>query len=216
MKNSNLPSGSVVLEEIQSPINGRLQIVQSFEWGNYVLSGGLTQSGGVVVSVWKHTLTRIKKENFHVSNCLILGLGGGSVAGLMKKMWPESKVTGIEIDPLMVDLGIRYLGLCASDVEIEITDALDFCAKKTKEGKKFDLILVDIYIQDEVPERFEDEDFVRTLTNLLEEGGTVVFNRLYFDEKRGKAVRFGKVLEKVFPGVKASYPEANVMFICNR
>lgn len=195
--------GTKVLEERKSKYNGTLKVVKSLGFGTYIQVNGLTQSGGIVETIWKETLKKIKKEK--IENILILGLGGGTVAKLIKKLFPKSKITGIEIDPLMVELGKKYLGL--SKTKIKIGDAYDFI-KTNKE--LFDLVIVDLYIGDEFPNKFEEEVFLKLLTN----NKIVIFNRLYFGEKRKEAIKFGNKLEKIFPKVKWFYPQANLMFFC--
>ena len=55
-------TGTKILEEVDSPINGRLTVVQDLAWGVYIKAGGLTQSGGVAKKVWETTLKRIKNQ----------------------------------------------------------------------------------------------------------------------------------------------------------
>ena len=134
---------------------------------------------------------------------MILGLGGGTVAKILQKTWPKIKITGVDIDPVMVDLGKKYLGL--ENVKDKIGDAYNF------DTKGFDLVVVDLYRGDVFPKKFEDEKFLKKLVN----NKLVIFNRLYYGDKRPMAVRFGLKLQKVFKKVKYYYPEANLMFICS-
>lgn len=205
----NFLTGTSVLEELKSPINGKIRVIKSLGFGTYIQADGLTQSGGVVYDVWKSTLRKLKGKKQEVKDCLILGLGGGSAATLIRKFWPGSKITGVDIDPIMISLGKKYLGL--RDVKVVIGDASRFL-KNNRE--KYDLVLVDLYFGHNVPEKFQKEDFIKGVRSLLSEQGIAVFNRLYFGEKRSGAMKFLKKLEKVFPKVTPFYPEANVMFVC--
>ena len=195
--------GIKILEERKSKYNGDIKVVKSLGFGTYIQVNNLTQSGGVVETIWRETLKNLKIKE--LKNCLILGLGGGTVAKLIKKYWPESKVTGVEIDPVMVELGRKYLGL--DDTEVIIQDAYEFI-EKNKE--KYDLVIVDLYVGDQFPKKFEQEEFLKLLTK----NKLVIFNRLYFREKRKEAVKFGNKLEKIFKKVDWFYPQANLMFIC--
>jgi len=194
--------GTRILEERKSKFNRSIKVVRSLGFGTYIQVNNLTQSGGVVEDIWKETLKNIKKEK--INNVLILGLGGGTIAKLIKKYWPESKITGIEIDPAMVELGTRYLGLGDSKTKIVIQDAYNF------DSSGFDLVVVDIYCGSEFPEKFEEEEFLKKLTK----NKLVIFNRLYFGEKRKEAVKFGNKLEKIFKKVEWFYPQANLMLVC--
>lgn len=197
-----------VLAERTSPINGKIRVLRSLGLGTYIQVENLTQSGGVVTRVWKTSLKKVKRKKKEVKTCLILGLGGGSAATLVKKYWPNAKITGVDIDPIMVSLGKKYLGL--SEVKVEIEDAKEFLKNK----KKFDLILVDAYVGDNFPEKFEKEDFLLSVKSSLGKEGIAVFNRLYYGEKRPLAVKFAERLDKIFGNVERVFPEANMMLTC--
>ena len=199
--------GTKVLEETNSKFNGQLKVVKTFGMGTYIQAGGLTQSGGIVESIWKSTLKKIKNDN---ENTLILGLGGGTLGKLLRKKYPSAKITGIEIDPLMVELGKKYLNLDQYNIDIKI---LDVNKLKLKDSL-YDLIIVDMYQGDNFPKEFESAYFLNSLKTALNKSGTLVINRLYFGEKRPDTVRFGNKLEKIFSKVKWFYPEANLMLIC--
>jgi len=196
--------GTKILEERKSKFNGDIKVVRSLGFGTYIQVNNLTQSGGVVESIWRQTLNKIKHQPLTINHCLILGLGGGTVAKLIKKYWPKSIITGIEIDPVMVELGTRYLALDRNEIEIEIGDAYDF------NPSDFDLVIIDVYCGDKFPKKFENEVFLKKLAK----NKLVIFNRLYFGEKRKEAVKFGNKLEKIFKKVDWFYPQANLMFFC--
>jgi spermidine synthase len=200
-----------VLEEIDSPINGKLKVVRSLGLGTYIQAGGLTQSGGVVGSIWAKTFRVIRKKG-KFNNCLIMGLGGGTVALLVNRYFPLAKITGVDLDPLMVSLGKKYLGLDEIKVRTIIGDGLKFI--NSDKYKRYDLIIMDTYQGDDYPEKFESEIFLKKLIKILSPQGLIVFNRLYYDRKRPLAVKFLERLNKVFGKVETFFPEANVMFLC--
>lgn len=194
--------GTKILEERKSEYNGNIKVVRSLGFGTYIQVNNLTQSGGIVETFWKETLRKIKKEK--ITKVLILGLGGGTVVKLIKKYWPNTKITGVEIDRVMVELGTRYLVLGNSGAKIVIKDAYNF------DSRGFDLVIVDVYCGDKFPKKFENEVFLKKLTK----NKLVIFNRLYFGEKRKEAIKFGNKLEKIFKKVEWYYPQANLMFLC--
>ncbi|MBI2103535.1 fused MFS/spermidine synthase [Candidatus Woesebacteria bacterium] len=209
-------SGQKILEEVDSPINGHLVVKRDLAWGTYIQANGVTQSGGVAELVWRSTLRKVKGKRQEVKDCLILGLGGGSIAKIVRKNWPSAKITGVEIDPIMVELGNRHLALGNRKVEIVISDAYKFCKSSAQSlvPSAFDLICVDLYCGDKYPKKFESLDYIQLVRTVLANAGMAVFNRLYYGEKRKEAVKFGNKLEKVFSNVEWFYPEANLMFIC--
>lgn len=205
--------GTKVLEEVDSPINGKIRVVRTLGLGTYMQVENLTQSGGLVKEAWSHTLGRIKKKKPEVKNCLILGLGGGSAAMKIKGLWPKAEITGVDVDPLMIELGKKYLGL--TGVNVAIDDASNFSIDAHRKSQKYDLILIDTYLGSSYPPEFQGDDFLIRIKGLLTSSGLAVFNRLYYAEKRPVAMKFGAKLEKVFVRVDYVFPEANVMFICS-
>lgn len=202
----SLLSGTSVLEERKSPINGDIKVIKSLAFGTYIQVDNLTQSGGVVYEVWRTVLKKLSHQPLAINHCLILGLGGGSAAKLVKKYWPEAEITGVDIDPVMVELGKKYLGM--PDIKIILGDA------EKLPSQKFDLILVDTYLGYDYPEKFEKESFISQIKTHLTDRGIAIFNRLYWAEKRPQAVKFGGKLDKIFARVERVFPEANIMFVC--
>jgi SAM-dependent methyltransferase len=210
-------AGVKVLEEVESPINGKLTVIRDLAWGTYIKGDWLTQSGGVAKKVWETSLRNVRSQKSKVTSCLILGLGGGGFVSVIKKHWPEAKITGVDVDPVIVELGKRYLGLNEADVKIIIEDASDYLSQRSKvKGQKFDLICIDIYVGDQFPKKFETENFFKLILKILTANGIAVFNRLYYGENRKEAEEFHKKLIKNFKKVRPVYPEANVMYVCSK
>lgn len=191
--------GTTVLEERKSKYNGHLRVVRTLGMGTYIQAGGLTQTGGIVESIWKSTLKQIKEKE--VEKILILGLGGGTLAKLLRKKYPSAKITGVEIDEVMIELGKKYLDLDKYNVDIKIADAVSYSQLPIR----YDLVVVDTYLGDKVVEiAGSDPDIAEV----------IIFNRLYYGDKRPATVKFGKKLEKIFKKVTWFYPKVNLMFIC--
>ncbi len=196
--------GTTILEERESKYNGHLKVVRTWGMGTYIQVGGLTQSGGIVESIWRSTLRQITNNKLQITNILILGLGGGTLAKLLRKKYPDAKITGVEIDSIMIELGKKYLDLNKYNIDIKIINAFKFL--KTNKNR-YDLMIVDTYLGDKVVELAGFHPVVAEIT---------IFNRLYYGDKRPDTVRFGNRLEKIFKKVTWFYPEANLMFICEQ
>jgi len=166
--------------------------------GTYIQCNGLTQSGGIVETIWKQTLRKLRIKKEEIRNILILGLGGGTVAKLLRKKYPKAKIVGVEIDPVMIELGKKYLNLDKYNIDFKITDATKI------KIKEYDLVIVDMYLGD----KYVD------LAGFHPASKITIFNRLYYGDKKQEALEFGQKLKKVFKKVDVFYPTANVMFFC--
>jgi len=209
-------TGYKVLEEAESKLNGKLTVVKDIVWGTHIKGGGLTQSGGVATKVLGSAVDHAKRKGLAPKSSLILGLGGGSLARLIRDSWPKTKITGVDMDEVIVGLGIRHLGLKETGANVVIKDASRFVSDQIKAKEKYDLIGVDMYVQDSVPQKFRKAKFIKNIKKLLKKGGLVFFNRLYYGEKRKEAHDFEKLLKKEFEKVDTVYPEANIIFLCER
>lgn len=211
--------GTKILEETRSKYNGNIRVVKSLGLGTYIQANGLTQSGGIVETFWKQTLRKVKTitlrdKKLEVKNVLILGLGGGTLVNLIHKSWPTVIITGVDIDPLIVDLGIKYLKLDTDKVKIVIGDVSNLPNLPNFPNRKFDLIIVDLYNGDQFPKQFETDKFIQLVRCHLASNGIIIFNRLYYKDKIELAEKFGIELKKNFKSVESYHPITNIMFIC--
>lgn len=208
--------GLKLLDRRESKYNGTLTVYDEPGWGNVIYGGGLPQCGGLAKKIWELPLKTIKEKVDSIDSVLILGFGGGGIAQLLGELWPKAKITGVDIDKDMIELGEKYLGW-PENTNVVVEDAEKFIDKAIKKGEKYDLICVDMYIQTDVPEKFKSVEFVENVNKLLRGVGLAVFNRLYGSHDGGNAKKFKEEsLDKVFNRMKIVYPYANVMFICKK
>eukprot|EP00929_Paragymnodinium_shiwhaense_P023654 TRINITY_DN14766_c0_g1_i1.p1 TRINITY_DN14766_c0_g1~~TRINITY_DN14766_c0_g1_i1.p1 ORF type:complete len:300 (-),score=54.77 TRINITY_DN14766_c0_g1_i1:348-1247(-) len=74
---------------------------------------------------------------------LILGLGGGSVARILRELAPQATIVGVEFDPAVVEAARDHFNLDDLGVDVVIGDALQYL----KEGHGlFDFIVDDVFI----------------------------------------------------------------------
>ncbi|QYJ67905.1 spermidine synthase [Flavobacterium litorale] len=113
---------------------------------------------------------------------LVLGVAGGSVLKtLVEEVNFEGNITGVEIDPDVIEIANTYFGINEiTNLEIIIDDAFEFVLK-TK--KKYDLIIIDIF-QDTVMPNFLFEDFfINRINYLLHVNGFILFNTMTLNKK---------------------------------
>ena len=198
----------------KSAINGEVKVIKFF--GSYSLVvGKYTQSGGLVHTIWQKALENGRdKITSDKPEVLILGVGGGSNAKLVAKFFKKAKITGIEIDPVIIELGRKYFSLGkVENLQLVITDAIAWVIKQARQNKrKFDLILVDLYLGSEPAPHSTDDDFLFSINQLLSSDGIAFFNWLIIKEKRTKANILESKLNNFFSGVEKIPTPANTLF----
>lgn len=204
-----------VIDEIFSPINGILLVTTNPILGlNVINDKKIAMSGDTVAKVLSNGLIYVMKSKPGIKNCLILGYGVGKIGQHIHQLFPDVKVTGIEIDQEMVSIGKKYFEIEPGDDEIIIADAYKQCAKFKTDKRKFNLIIVDVFIGDLIPERFEKRKFGKLLQSLLTTKGSVIFNRLYSEKYKNRSDNFINTVTEVFKNVKTIIYKNNLLIIC--
>jgi len=177
----------VRVECTSSAHNPKLEIY--LKQGRYQLcTPNAVYSYGDLYDNFTRTFDAIELDVLDVRKVLVLGFGLGSVTTILEKIFEkEYDYTAVEIDQKVIDLANKYvLPDIASNIQVICDDALHFvrnCADK------FDMIAVDLFIDDKVPAVFEQQEFLRGIQNLLNSDGVLVYNRLSFHKKDLAATR---------------------------
>lgn len=164
------------VEATSSQYNSFLEV--SLRNGRYMMnSENANYSFGSLHKIFENTFRDIKLESLNISKCLLLGLGGGSVIELIKEKYEsDMHITAIELDPVVIKLGYKYFNFNSyKDVTIVNDDAYSFVKSNDLE---YDLIIVDLYINDEVPKVFHTNEFVFALQNISHSNTIVLFNKM--------------------------------------
>lgn len=167
----------VKIHEVKSEINNNLEV--TLNNGKLVLDSKNTNfSYGSLQRVLRIGLKKIGFENIRkFEKILILGVAGGSVIKtLLEEIKFKGKITGVEIDPETINLANKYFGLDKIDnLTIIIADAKNFI-KQTNEN--YNLIIIDIFEDDKMPDFLFETQFITQLLNCLSIEGQILFNTI--------------------------------------
>jgi len=122
---------------------------------------------------------------------LVLGLGGGSAARVLRALAPRARIVGVERDPEVLRVARRRLGLSALGVEVVEADARAYLSGP---GSRFDLIVEDLFVGSGRAVHKPDWLAGAALTQLarrLAPGGLLVSNTL--DEAPATARAFARL-----------------------
>lgn len=193
-----------VLDVSPSKLNREIKIVESFG-KKTLLAGGVPQSGGEYIFMWEKVIGTLLSEGEKINSCLVLGVGGGSVIWILRKRYPEVKITGIEIDPAVVAASKKYFKLKSSpDLKIIIADAIEW-VNQQKGKKHFDLIVVDLFLGRLNPQESREMDFLKNIDKLRAKDGMIIYNS-HFTPGRTEE------LEKLFKGCKSIFTKVREVF----
>jgi spermidine synthase len=121
-----------------------------------------------------------QKQYNHI---LLLGMGAGSVIDLLKNNYNQKQqFTAVEIDAEIIQVSRQYFNLDGyNNCSVINQDAFDFVFE-TKDI--YDLIIVDIYIDLDIPSQFESEEFISQLFHICDTNGIIMFNKVVQSSKQ--------------------------------
>lgn len=207
---------SFCLEDTHSNINPHLQVF--LKQGRYQLcTDHAVYSYGDLYDNFTRAFDVLKLEEIDVKKVLVLGFGMGSIPVILEKLFEKDyEYTGIEIDKKVIELAHKYvLPEVKSKVNLICADAYQF-VMGCKE--KFDLIAVDVFLDDMIPASFEKDDFLARLSTLLSSEGIVVYNRLS-QNKKDMALNdtfYNEHFKNCFPDADIVTMEGNSMLLSRR
>lgn len=110
-----------------------------------------------------------------VQSVLVLGMGAGCVVdSLRNKFFYYGPVLGVEVDPVVIELAEKEFNISQfQDVEIIEADAKKFLKNHPHQ---YDLIVIDIFIDIQVPRKFYSERFWNKIEDRVATDGFVLFN----------------------------------------
>lgn len=154
----------------QSPYNRDIRVV--LEAGKKkLLVNGIQQSGPAVEGFWNFAFTHVPLPQT-LTSVLILGVGGGTVFSKIHTRYPTASIIGVDIDPIIVDMAMAHFGV-ADFATLIVKDAREYVRTAQK---KYDLVIVDLYIGRDIPEFESSKEFIRDVRRI---GNAMLINYLH-------------------------------------
>ena len=128
---------------------------------------------------------------------LIAGLGGGTLPTALAELLPEARIDVVEIDPAVVAAAGKYFGFAGSDrLRVHVRDARVFIKRAVARQEHYDLVMLDAFGGDYIPEHLMTVEFLKETQSLLADGGVLAANtfatsRLYDHESETYRAVFG-------------------------
>ncbi|WP_333877487.1 spermidine synthase [Flavobacterium sp.] len=172
----------VTIYKTNSAVSKSLEIT----WNNGELvldSQNTNYSYGSLQRILRKGLKYIGFERIRSFNSiLVLGVAGGSV---IKTLVDEIKYTGsiigVEIDENIIQMANHYFQLNQiTNLQIIHDDAFEFVLK-TK--AQYDLIIIDIFQDTNMPNFLFEDFFINRINSLLNTNGFILFNTMVINKK---------------------------------
>ncbi len=161
-----------ITNKVSSTISGELEITWA-DGKKYLNSPHANYSYGTLQKILDFGLSKV---NFsQEARILVLGLGGGSVLKILKEKYRhKGKITAVEIDPIVIQIADEEFGIKQDEnLSILCIDALEYIHQCEQ---MYDLILIDVFVDDVVPSPFFHFDFWEKLALLVQKKGYFIFN----------------------------------------
>jgi spermidine synthase len=149
---------------------------------------------------------------------LIIGLGGGTLPRALVDVTPGVRIDVVEIDAAVVRVAKQYFAFRESErVRIHTMDGRVFVKRAVRARERYDLIMLDAFDHEYIPEHLLTQEFLREVKSLLAPEGVLAANtfagsRLYHHESTTYASVFPRFFNlkrdnRVIIAVNGSLPD---------
>ena len=153
-------------------------------------------SYGNLHRVMEAALAETQKSGHAIQQILILGFGGGDAAQILGKHYPQAAITGVELDPAIIEIYERYYK--TRDVRLVQQGAQEFLEQ---ELGLFDLIICDVFISLDKPSFTQTENYYSSIKDRLAKNGLFIQNTMSENQEvKDLFLHF----KKTFPGGRSS------------
>ena len=171
-----------------------LRLNEGWALHSVVPPGGETLTGGY----WDAFLTLPLLTGRDDARVAVLGNAGGTTARQLRREWPEARVDGVEIDPVVSEAGTKYLDMAGPNLTVHDADARFWLAG---DRGPFDAIVVDAYTQPYIPFHLATTEFFTLVRDRLTPNGVVAINVGTPPDEDEVVDRIASTMRAVFPAV---------------
>jgi predicted membrane-bound spermidine synthase len=213
-----------IIASSHSQYNKSITVIERF--GNRELyAGGIQQSGPYTSRLWKKGLmdffqgnaSQYSKTLPYVKQIVVFGIGGGTLFPILHTIFPKAHITGVDIDPKIISFYKKYFSNgTSSAVSVLCMDAKKFLEKAIRQKKTYDVVIVDLYIGNDVPEFVTDAAFLASISRILTPGGILVWNYFCLENQSHHARVLLDKLSGIYHPVYRENILRNIFFYCRK
>lgn len=103
---------------------------------------------------------------------LMIGLGGGSIASALARLFPKLKIVIVELDQAMYKVARSHFDFEATaNMEVIVSDGRHYVKRAEMVGKKFDIVILDAFGDKHTPPHLATREFFEEVKSLLTDDG---------------------------------------------
>lgn len=164
-----------------------------------------------------NTFSKLKLDTFSNGDVLLLGGGLGSIPYMLEKRFAfDASHTIVEYDENIIELFNNFtLPRLKSHIQVIQMDAV--MAVEILE-EKYDLLIIDVFVHDEIPEPVRTAAFLDHCAALLAPGGLLLFNWMTITRalKHSCAQYFEQIFQPCFPLASQNVTTYNTILISDK
>ncbi len=200
-----------VIYETESELNGRIRVVDVGKTRRIFVENAVQSinpdSPACPNIYWGQLVNSLKERLPEISKVLILGMGGGTIAHLISRNYPNAEIISVEYDEAMIDIAKKFFDIdSVPNHKIINDDALRVVIEPENYGidlGSLDVLIVDILNGEKFPDLGKTGNFITATKRLVKPGGFLVFNRVYTEEYQEEVNIFIDNLEKYIESVES-------------
>lgn len=134
-------------------------------------------AGEPVLDAWMGSLAAVVAAHPRAHHVLVLGLGGGALPMALRRIVPAAHIDAIDHDAVVLHAAQTFFGLTADDsLQLHVADARTFVQRSHEAGRRYDVIVLDVFDDDYIPARLMTVEFLREMHRILAPGGLLAAN----------------------------------------
>jgi spermidine synthase len=115
--------------------------------------------------------------NANPQRVLVIGLGGGTLPVALSELYPTATIDTVEIDEAVVRVAKQFFNFTeTAQLKVHVSDARVFIKRALLRKTQYDLIILDAFTGDYIPEHLMTAEFLEESRNLLTPEGVLVAN----------------------------------------
>ena len=151
---------------------------------------------------------------FESPKILIIGLGGGTIPYQIESLYSNARIDVIEIDEAIASMYKIFIGKSLKS-NIILGDGIEYMESHSN---TYDIVILDAYVDDNMPEEFFSDKMISSASSSLKEKGVLAINYTLTSLGIANSKKLTKSLARMFEVYTLSMPpiSGNRVVICSK